>query len=66
MMGENQMDDQKLIFEQYIQAPISQIYLAFTNSTALREWLCDIATVDPGGSTLPGIRVITPAVNIRK
>jgi uncharacterized protein YndB with AHSA1/START domain len=47
MMGENQMDGQKLIFEQYIQAPISQIYLAFTNSTALREWLCDIATVDP-------------------
>jgi uncharacterized protein YndB with AHSA1/START domain len=41
------MNNQKLIFEQYIQAPISQIYLAFTNATALREWLCDIATIDP-------------------
>ena len=40
-----------LTFEQTIQAPIDQVYRAFTNATALREWLCDTATVDarPGG-----------------
>lgn len=40
-----------LTFEQTIQAPIEQVYRAFTNATALREWLCDTATVDarPGG-----------------
>jgi uncharacterized protein YndB with AHSA1/START domain len=30
------------------------VYRAFTNSTALREWLCDTATVSPrlgGGFT---------------
>lgn len=30
-----------------IQAPIEQVYNAFTNSTTLREWLCDLATTDP-------------------
>lgn len=35
-----------LTFEQTIQAPIEQVYRAFTNATALREWLCDTATVD--------------------
>ena len=40
-----------LTFEQTVQAPIDQVYRAFTNATALREWLCDTATVDarPGG-----------------
>jgi len=35
-----------LTFEQTVQAPIDQVYRAFTNATALREWLCDTATVD--------------------
>lgn len=30
-----------------IHAPIAQVYDAFTNSTTLREWLCDFATTDP-------------------
>jgi uncharacterized protein YndB with AHSA1/START domain len=30
---------------QAIQAPLEQAYLAFTNSSALREWLCDMASV---------------------
>lgn len=34
-------------FEQVINAPRSQVYHAFTNATVLREWCCDIATVDP-------------------
>jgi len=40
-----------LAFEQSVQAPIEQVYRAFTNATALREWLCDTATIDarPGG-----------------
>lgn len=30
-----------------IQAPVGQAYRAFTNSSALREWLCDVSTVAP-------------------
>lgn len=33
--------------EIHIQAPVKFAYRAFTNSTSLREWLCDVATVDP-------------------
>ncbi len=33
--------------ETFVQAPIKLAYRAFTNSTSLREWLCDIATVQP-------------------
>ncbi len=36
-----------------LSVPPAQAYRAFTNATALREWLCDIATVDPR----PGGRV---------
>ena len=36
-----------LKFVQTINAPASQVYRAFTNATALREWLCDTATVEP-------------------
>ncbi len=35
-----------LIFERTIHAPIHQVYTAFTNSTALREWMCDGATTN--------------------
>lgn len=41
------MGSQSLIFEQTIQAASAQLYRAFTNASALREWLCDIATVEP-------------------
>lgn len=34
-------------FEQTINAPVDLIYRAFTSSTALREWLCDISTTNP-------------------
>ena len=30
-----------------VHAPIKFAYRAFTNSTSLREWLCDVATVEP-------------------
>lgn len=41
------MNTQTLTFEQFVKAPPSQVYHAFTNATALREWMCDIATVSP-------------------
>lgn len=34
-------------FEKTINAPVDLIYRAFTSSTALREWLCDISTTNP-------------------
>ncbi len=36
-----------LEFKQLIQAPAAQAYRAFTNAAALREWLCDVASVAP-------------------
>jgi uncharacterized protein YndB with AHSA1/START domain len=33
--------------EQEVRAPVMDVFRAFTNSTILREWLCDVATVDP-------------------
>ena len=30
-----------------VHAPAKLAYRAFTNSTSLREWLCDVATVEP-------------------
>jgi uncharacterized protein YndB with AHSA1/START domain len=36
-----------LSIKQSIHAPASEVFRAFTNSTALREWMCDVATTDP-------------------
>ncbi len=33
--------------EKLIQAPPSEVYRYFTNSTAYRDWLCDVATAQP-------------------
>ena len=33
--------------ETFAQAPLKFAWRAFTNATALREWLCDVATVAP-------------------
>ena len=33
--------------EAFVLAPLKLAYRAFTNSTSIREWLCDVATVDP-------------------
>ena len=33
--------------EIFVNAPMKFAYRAFTNSTSLREWLCDVATVEP-------------------
>jgi uncharacterized protein YndB with AHSA1/START domain len=41
------MSDNTITFEKFIQALPSQVYQAFTNATALREWMCDGATVVP-------------------
>jgi len=32
--------------ETFVNAPAKSAYRAFTNSTSLREWLCDVATVE--------------------
>ena len=50
-MSDTNMPKQTLKFEQHIKVAPSQVYYAFTNATALREWLCDVATVipQPGG-----------------
>ncbi len=34
-------------FKRRINAPPAEVYRAFTNSTALREWFCNAATTDP-------------------
>jgi len=36
-----------LTFEKMVKAVPQQVYHAFTNSTTLREWMCDVATTDP-------------------
>jgi uncharacterized protein YndB with AHSA1/START domain len=41
------MSEQTLSFTQQVKAPAEVVYRAFTNATALREWLCDVATVSP-------------------
>ena len=41
------MTSKTLTFECTVNAPASQVYRAFTNSTALREWLCEAAMADP-------------------
>ncbi len=33
--------------ETFVNASVKTAYRAFTNSTSLREWLCDVATVEP-------------------
>ncbi len=37
--------------EKFIAAPVSEVYRYFTNSTAYRDWMCDVASVQaqPGG-----------------
>ena len=37
----------KVTEEVFVHAPITSAYRAFTNSTSLHEWLCDVATVEP-------------------
>ncbi|MGH2593540.1 MAG: SRPBCC domain-containing protein, partial [Anaerolineae bacterium] len=38
---------QSLKFKRTVNAPPAEVYRMFTNSTALREWLCDAAQADP-------------------
>jgi uncharacterized protein YndB with AHSA1/START domain len=38
---------QTLEFTQFVKAPAEQLYRAFTNATAFRDWLCDVATAQP-------------------
>lgn len=33
--------------EKFIKASPSEVYRYFSNSTALRDWMCDVATADP-------------------
>ena len=41
------MDTQTLNFTRTINASLAEVYRAFTNSTTMREWFCDVATLDP-------------------
>lgn len=41
------MSQDILKFEQTVKTPVSRVYQAFTNATYLREWLCDVSTVNP-------------------
>jgi uncharacterized protein YndB with AHSA1/START domain len=34
-------------FNQFVKTSPAKVYNAFTNATALREWICDVSTVDP-------------------
>ena len=36
----------KVTEEVFVLVPVKQAYRAFTNSTSLREWLCDVATIE--------------------
>ncbi len=36
-----------LQFEQLVRAPAAQVYRAFTNASAMREWFCNVALADP-------------------
>ena len=38
---------QALKFQQIVAAPPAEVFLALTNATALREWFCDTALVEP-------------------
>ena len=37
----------KITEEVFVLVPVKMAYRAFTNSTALREWLSDVATIEP-------------------
>ena len=39
------MNTQTLSFSQIVKAPLNEVYRAFTNATAIREWLCDVSTM---------------------
>lgn len=41
------MEKESLSFSKNINASPAEAYRAFTNSTALREWMCDVATTQP-------------------
>jgi uncharacterized protein YndB with AHSA1/START domain len=43
-------NNSSLEFSQTIHAPVAQVYRAFTNETALREWLCDVAVAHPSAA----------------
>ena len=45
------MNTINLIYEHFVKARPALVYHAFTNATALREWMCDVATTHlrPGG-----------------
>ena len=38
---------QTLTFQKFVKVKPALVYRAFSNSTSLREWFCDVATVDP-------------------
>jgi uncharacterized protein YndB with AHSA1/START domain len=40
-------ETQSVTSEKFIKATAAEVYLAFTNATLLKEWLCDVATVSP-------------------
>jgi uncharacterized protein YndB with AHSA1/START domain len=53
-MEEKMANESNLKFERVFTAPVQVVYRAFTNASALREWLCDGATTEaaPNGRML--------------
>jgi len=50
--------------EIHVHAPLKLAYRAFTNSTSLREWLCDVATVNrirAAACIFGGAEIFTPS-----
>jgi uncharacterized protein YndB with AHSA1/START domain len=37
----------RISFQRELKVPPAEVFRAFTNSMACREWLCDVATIDP-------------------
>lgn len=44
---QGQGQDQGVTFTRTVQAPASEVYRAFTHPAALRDWLCEVAEVEP-------------------
>ena len=43
--------------EKFVKAPAAEVYRYFTNSTALKDWMCYVATAEPRpGGRLEGQR----------
>ncbi|HYP21474.1 MAG TPA: SRPBCC domain-containing protein, partial [Chloroflexia bacterium] len=45
--GQREGEGQETTYTRTVAAPLSEVYRAFTHPVALRDWLCDVAKVEP-------------------